>query len=111
MPHFSIPVAQELVRQSRSRTTFPTVVHQDYEAFTKAAESIQHEYNQAMNTNIVVRTVTQIPGLGRVHPIALTIPHCLPERVAAVTRFAEFTILNDDFYDLANRAEVRPQRS
>lgn len=109
MPHFSVTVPQKLVRQSGSRTAFPTLIHRDHEAFTKAAESMQHDYNQAMETSIDVRTITKIEGLGNIHPIALTFPHCLPERVAAVTRFAEFTILNDDFYDIANRAEVRSQ--
>ncbi|CAN8100624.1 unnamed protein product [Discula destructiva] len=106
MPHFSVPVSQKLVQQSGSRTTFPTIIHQDHDAFTKAAEAMQHEYNQAMETSLDVRTVSKISGIGYVHPIALTIPHCLPERVAAVTRFAEFTILNDDYYDLANRVEI-----
>ncbi|TDZ36980.1 Ophiobolin F synthase [Colletotrichum trifolii] len=38
--------------------------------------------------------------------MALTIANCLPERLPAITRFADFTILNDDYYDVAKKEEI-----
>ncbi|KAF4960704.1 hypothetical protein FGADI_783 [Fusarium gaditjirri] len=106
MPYFSTPLPEALVRQSRSQTKFTTVMHSNHEICTESAERVQAEFNQAMETNIITRTVAPVPGIGRLHAVALTIPNCLPERLAALTRFAEFTILNDDFYDIAKNEEI-----
>ena len=53
------------------------------------------------------KTIASVPGIGRLHAVAFTIPNSLPERLSVLTRFAEFTILNDDFYDLAKNEEAR----
>lgn len=65
------------------------------------------EYNDAMGTKIVPKILANIPDLGLVHPMALTIPNCLSDRLAAITRFADYTILNDDYYDFADKKDVR----
>lgn len=123
MPYFSNPLPTELVRNSGSLTRFQTVIHKNNQICTEAAERVRDEFNEAMKTDIVPRTVAEIPGLGRMHAVAFTIPNCLPERLAVLTRFAEFTILNDgkqeisekvgytnltltDFYDIAKNEEV-----
>ncbi|KAH7055784.1 polyprenyl synthetase [Macrophomina phaseolina] len=106
MPYFSTPLPAELVRRSGSLTRFETVIHKHNQICTEAAERVLDEFNEAMGTDIVPRTIADIPGLGRMHAIAFTIPNCLPERLAVLTRFAEFTILNDDFYDTAKIEEI-----
>lgn len=83
------------MRQSGSYTKFKTVVHQNYQICGAAAKQIQTEFNEAMGTNIITNTVASVPRLGHVHFLAFTIPNCLPERLVALTRFAEFTLLND----------------
>lgn len=60
-----------------------------------------------MGTKIIAKTLGDVPNLGLVHPMALTIPNCLPDRLPAITRFADYTILNDDYYDFANKEDVR----
>lgn len=104
---FSLPVSEDLVQASGSRSKFPTAVHQNYKTCVGAAQSIEAEYNDAMGTKIVAKTLADVPGLGLVHPMALTIPNCLPDRLPAITRFADYTILNDDYYDFANKEDVR----
>ncbi|KAK1992112.1 polyprenyl synthetase [Colletotrichum falcatum] len=106
MPYFSIPIPPPLIQQSGSHTRFATVRHRNFEICTKAAEQVQAEFNQAMDTNIITNTVAPVPGIGRLHAVAFTIPNCLPERLAVLTRFAEFTILNDDFYDIAKNEDI-----
>ncbi|KAK7724753.1 hypothetical protein SLS63_008447 [Diaporthe eres] len=59
-----------------------------------------------MGTKIVAKTLADVPGLGLVHPMALTIPNCLPDRLPAITRFADYTILNDDYYDFAEKDDI-----
>lgn len=95
MPYFSTPVPESTLQQSGSFTKFKTVVHQSHQTCSAAAEQIQAEFNQAMKTEIITNTVAKVPGLGRVHFLAFTIPNCLPERLVALVRFAEFTLLND----------------
>ncbi|KAK2052113.1 geranylgeranyl pyrophosphate synthase [Colletotrichum caudatum] len=107
MPSFSRPVPDEIVVSSGLRSRFPTHVHRNYEACVEAAKGIEAEYNQTMLTNIESKTLANIPGLGPVHPMALTIANCLPERLSAITRFADFTILNDDYYDFAKKEEIQ----
>ncbi|KAK2024969.1 polyprenyl synthetase [Colletotrichum zoysiae] len=106
MPYFSIPIPEPLVQQSGSHTRFATVRHRDFEICTKAAEQVQVEFNQAMDTEIITNTVAPVPGIGHLHAVAFTIPNGLPERMAVLTRFAEFTILNDDFYDIAKNEDI-----
>ncbi|KAK2038969.1 polyprenyl synthetase [Colletotrichum somersetense] len=106
MPYFSIPIPEPLVQQSGSHTRFATVMHRNFEICTKAAEQVQVEFNQAMNTEIITNTVAPVPGIGHLHAVAFTIPNGLPERMAVLTRFAEFTILNDDFYDIAKNEDI-----
>lgn len=104
---FSLPVPDGVVQASGSRSKFPTAVHQNYETCIGAARSMEIEYNDAMGTKIVPKILANIPDLGLVHPMALTIPNCLPDRLAAITRFADYTILNDDYYDFADKKDVR----
>ncbi|POS72147.1 polyprenyl synthetase [Diaporthe helianthi] len=106
MPYFSTPVPELALQQSGSFTKFETVVHKNYKICRVAAEQIQAEFNKAMNTDIITNTVATVPGLGLVHFLAFTIPNCLPERLVALVRFAEFTLLNDDFYDIAKNEEI-----
>lgn len=120
MPYFSIPVPQSTLHQSHSFTKFETVVHQSHQTCSAAAEKIQAEFNSAMNTDIVTNTIADVPGLGRVHFLAFTIPNCLPERLVALVRFAEFTLLNDgkcwvrvqeqNKKSLGRRIELTPDR-
>lgn len=107
MASFSRPVPGAIVASSGSRSKFPIYIHQNYDKCVEAAKETEHEYNQAMSTNIKSNTLAEIPGLGLVHPMALTIANCLPDRLAAITRFADFTILNDDYYDSAKKEEVK----
>ncbi|KAK2006284.1 geranylgeranyl pyrophosphate synthase [Colletotrichum eremochloae] len=107
MPSFSRPVPDGIVISSGLRSRFPPYVHQNYEKCVEAAKGMEDEYNQTMSTNIKSRTLADVPGLGLVHPMALTIANCLPERLAAITRFADFTILNDDYYDFAKKEEIQ----
>ncbi|KAF5021009.1 hypothetical protein F66182_6940 [Fusarium sp. NRRL 66182] len=106
MTIFSTPVSPELLRRSGTTTRFPTVIHQKSQICTVAAEGLLQDFNEAMATEVTPLTIAHVPELGRVHAIALTIPNCIPERLAVLTRFAEFTILNDDFYDIANADEI-----
>ncbi|EFQ25311.1 polyprenyl synthetase [Colletotrichum graminicola] len=106
MPYFSLPIPESLIQQSGSHTRFATVRHCNYEICTKAAEQVQAEFNQAMDTEIITNTVAPVPGIGHLHAVAFTIPNCLPERLSVLTRFAEFTILNDDFYDIAKNEDI-----
>ncbi|CAN8101351.1 unnamed protein product [Discula destructiva] len=106
MPYFSMPIPEELAAASGSRSRFSTVVHQHYETCAEAARSIETQYNEAMGTKMVAKTLADVPGLGLVHPMALTIPNCLPDRLPAITRFADFTILNDDYYDFATKEDI-----
>ncbi|CCF32910.1 geranylgeranyl pyrophosphate synthase [Colletotrichum higginsianum] len=107
MASFSRPVPGAIVASSGSRSQFPTYIHQNFDKCVEAAKETEHEYNQAMSTNIKSNTLAEIPGLGLVHPMALTIANCLPDRLAAITRFADFTILNDDYYDSAKKEEIQ----
>lgn len=95
MPYHSSSISPELLARAGTITRFETVVHNNHPICAEAAESLQDEFNKAMSTDIVTRTVADVPGIGRLHAIALTIPNCLPERLDALTRFAEFTLLND----------------
>ncbi|TQN70475.1 Ophiobolin F synthase [Colletotrichum shisoi] len=97
MASFARPVSEAVVASSGSRSKFPAYIHQSYGKCVKAAKETEHEYNQAMSTDIKSKTLADIPGLGLVHPMALTIANCLPDRLAAITRFADFTILNFDY--------------
>ncbi|KAJ0162043.1 Ophiobolin F synthase [Colletotrichum tanaceti] len=107
MASLSRPVPEAIVASSGSRSRFPTYIHQSHDICVAAAKETEREYNQAMSTNIRSRTLAEIPGLGLVHPMALTIANCLPDRLAAITRFADFTILNDDYYDSAKKEEIQ----
>lgn len=58
MPIFSTPISESLVRQSGTQSKFATVMHQDFEICTDAAEQVQAEFNEAMGTNIITNVST-----------------------------------------------------
>lgn len=48
-----------------------------------------------MQVQLRAKTVGDYPKLGLVHLAAFIFPECLPERLPLLTRFLDFTPLND----------------
>ncbi|KAH9237577.1 hypothetical protein K456DRAFT_1940327 [Colletotrichum gloeosporioides 23] len=106
MPTFAQPVPDDIVASSGLRSKFRPHVHGNYQICVEPSKGMETFYNDAMSTQLESKTLPDIPGLGLVHPMALAMANCLPERLPAITRFADFTILNDDYYDIAKRDEI-----
>ncbi|KAF4878377.1 Ophiobolin F synthase [Colletotrichum siamense] len=111
MPTFAQPVPDDIVASSGLRSKFRPHVHGNYQICVEPSKGMETFYNDAMSTQLESKTLADIPGLGLVHPMALAMANCLPERLPAITRFADFTILNDDYYDIAKRDEIEKVNS
>ncbi|KAF0328721.1 hypothetical protein GQ607_004133 [Colletotrichum asianum] len=111
MPTFAQLVPDDIVASSGLRSKFRPHVHGNYQICVEPSKGMETFYNDAMSTQLESKTLAEIPGLGLVHPMALAMANCLPERLPAITRFADFTILNDDYYDIAKRDEIEKVNS
>ncbi|KAK2734039.1 hypothetical protein FQN57_001874 [Myotisia sp. PD_48] len=108
MTTYSTLVPHDIVKQSGSRTRFPTAVHQDHALCLEAAHRLQDDFSSTVDVDVDLKskTIGDYPMLGFAHLVAFAIPECLPERLAIMTRFTDFTILNDDYYGVADIKKV-----
>lgn len=95
MAEFAIPVPDDVVKQSGTLSRFPTAVHREHARCLAAANKIRDDFAAQVDSDLDAKTTGHYPALGAVHVVAFTIPECLPERLALMTRFTDFTIMND----------------
>ncbi|SMY28204.1 unnamed protein product [Zymoseptoria tritici ST99CH_1A5] len=106
MAEFAIPVPDDVVKQSGTLSRFPTAVHREHARCLAAANKIRDDFAAQVDSDLDAKTTGHYPALGAVHVVAFTIPECLPERLALMTRFTDFTIMNDDYYDAVDRDQA-----
>ncbi|KAB8227105.1 uncharacterized protein BDW43DRAFT_294912 [Aspergillus alliaceus] len=95
MTTYATHMPQDVVKQSGTLTRFPTAVHRDHALCLEAAHKIRHDFVSKVDVELNAKTIGDYPVLGPVHVVAFTIPECLPERLQIMTRFTDFTIMND----------------
>ena len=95
MTTYATLVPHDVLKQSGTLTRFPTAVHRDHALCLKAAYKIRDDFVSKVEVDLNAKTIGDYPVLGLVHAVAFTIPECLPKRLALMTRFTDFTILND----------------
>jgi hypothetical protein len=95
MDSYAEVIPSEAINASGSLTRFPTAVHREHNLCLDAAIKIRDDFASKVEVKLDAKTIGRYPGLGPVHVVAFTIPECLPERLALMTRFTDFTILND----------------
>ncbi|KAL4936253.1 isoprenoid synthase domain-containing protein [Aspergillus oleicola] len=103
----AIVIPTDAVKRSGCVSIWPTLIHPHFESVNDDAIKLTEEYNAEMQINLNTDTIAQIPNLGPTHVTALTIPYCLDDRLALMTRFCELTFLNDDYYDDACAERVQ----
>jgi hypothetical protein len=89
------PVPKGIIKKGGPTIVFPVVIHKDYRIANDVAKKLQEDFNKAMRTQIDFDTVSLYPQLGEVHFLPLTMPECLPERLALVTEAMDLTAIND----------------
>lgn len=95
MATYATLVPQDLIEESGTLTRFPTAVHRDHALCLEASYKIRDAFVSKVEVDLNAKTIGDYPMLGPVHVVAFTIPECLPERLALMTKFTDFTILND----------------
>lgn len=95
MTTYATPVPHDVVKASGTLSRFPTAIHRDHSLCLDAAYKIRDEFVSEVEVDLNAKTIGDYPVLGLVHVVAFTIPECLPERLALMTRFTDFTIMND----------------
>lgn len=85
MPTFAQPVPDDIVASSGLRSKFRPHVHGNHQICVDPSKGMETFYNDAMSTQLESKTLADIPGLGLVHPMALAMANCLPERLPAIT--------------------------
>lgn len=95
MAIYATIVPDDVVKQSGSLTRFPTAVHREHVRCLEAAREIRDDFASRVNADFDAKTIGNYPVLGSVHVVAFTIPDCLPERLAVMTKLTDFTTLND----------------
>lgn len=95
MTTYATLVPHDIVERSGTRTRFPTAVHRDHALCLEAAHKIRDDFVSEVDVDLNAKTIGEYSALGPVHVVAFTIPECLPERLAIMTRFTDFTIMND----------------
>lgn len=95
MTTYATLVPHDIVKQSGTLTRFPTAVHCDHALCLEAAHKIRDDFVSEVDVDLNAKTIGDYPVLGSVHVVAFTIPECLPERLALMTRLTDFTIMND----------------
>ncbi|KAI7369167.1 hypothetical protein KC354_g2138 [Hortaea werneckii] len=106
MKTYALPVDSGTIKRSGTLSRFPTAVHSDHAVCIPAAHSIRSDFASQVDMDIDAKTIGDYPELGPVHVVAFTIPDCLPDRLALMTRFTDFTIMNDDYYDAVDMQKV-----
>ncbi|KAF9894216.1 hypothetical protein FE257_007718 [Aspergillus nanangensis] len=107
MSTHAIPIPEDVVKASGRRLCkFPAMISRHHHLCLGASANLKEEFRSLTQANININTVATVPRLGLVHAVAITTPECLPERLPILTRFADFTVLNDDYYDIAGSENI-----
>ncbi|KAI4092168.1 MAG: hypothetical protein LQ344_003651 [Seirophora lacunosa] len=93
--HFSVAVTTDEVKRWGLFTTLPVRNHaQEYLAHQGSRDFIQ-EMAAAMGDNVQWKACSQTHG----HLVALSLPECLPDRLALISGITDITFLIDDIFE------------